>query len=972
MKTWKRVLSLTLATTLSASLLAGVASADFEDVPVTHEYESAVSLLTSLGVIKGFDDGTFKPDLEITREQFTKILYSIMTGSDNADMYRGQSPFPDVDEERWSAPYINWAKNLGIVHGDDTGDFSPERNVTFAEASKMFVTAIGYDAKNYSFPYGFIDKAQSTGLFEDVVAPSANEYATRGEISQMGENAIFTEAPRFSVTNGTLVTFQTPAQKVFEIVDEKVTLEATSSNALNRTAFNNENQISLNDGTSEIVFDYNENVDEFLGQEVNVYYKDETKNGLSQDDEIINVSSVAQNSVYTVPAGAVSTSKTNSSKVVFTIDGREYSIDYSAATAVNMEDGSALTLSESIFEVRSGDSFQIVDQNGDGAAERIYKIDSVDTHVNYYDANKETIMLAKELTSITEMKDEDGNVIVSAYEGIAKDDNVNITASMQFVGDSIVKTYTIGETSVISGAKLTSVNGSTFYFDGEVMNYIPTVAVNSSVGGSTSNTVAGNLPSFKVGSTYDLYLDANGNIYKALLSNVTTISNEILVTDVSQVADGLGGISQMTITGTLADGTVKTMTVKLPSSHATVTNGADDHEVFDRVKGWADINGLYSTDAGFDGQNIAAVNNLFKYTANSEGEITALNAVSAIAGTGDTAVEVTDAATDAYTNVSHDQDFQSLYDSANNRIGFIENETLVYIVNTSTGAVSIVKGSDLPEFVGADNVNMVEAVIDGALGRGSITKLVISKAGALVAAGDSENMLVTDITVTAGDTDGEVIFKLDVLRDGVETTIETGSIASTDAIWTNASGNTVSLETAMSNAGAVNSTMMGYVNVTFDGNGKIDSIKSLQKDAAIANVGDAAWDQGIIADILKNGLAVHGTFTMNYNTNPTADTIASVDNAQDVLVFADDVKFYTIDGTPTGGDVVSSGYVAGDAVKIGNSVAAVPTTIDVLIESTNIGQSGGIHFFVDYVLENTRDGVRVTEVYFYTNPVEMN
>ena len=76
MKNIKRVLCLVLTLLMVASTVSVFAA--FSDVPTTASYEKAVSALSQLGIIKGYDDGTFKPDNDVTRAEFTAMLMRTM------------------------------------------------------------------------------------------------------------------------------------------------------------------------------------------------------------------------------------------------------------------------------------------------------------------------------------------------------------------------------------------------------------------------------------------------------------------------------------------------------------------------------------------------------------------------------------------------------------------------------------------------------------------------------------------------------------------------------------------------------------------------------------------------------------------------------------------------------------------------------------------------------------------------------
>ena len=72
-KNLKKVISAVIALTVSASS-AAFAAPNFSDVADTASYAQAVNTLAALGVIKGYEDGSFKPDNNITRAEAVTLL----------------------------------------------------------------------------------------------------------------------------------------------------------------------------------------------------------------------------------------------------------------------------------------------------------------------------------------------------------------------------------------------------------------------------------------------------------------------------------------------------------------------------------------------------------------------------------------------------------------------------------------------------------------------------------------------------------------------------------------------------------------------------------------------------------------------------------------------------------------------------------------------------------------------------------
>lgn len=186
--------ALLLAAALLLSTAAG--AAPFTDVAEGDPYAEAIGELARLSVLNGFEDGSYRPQSTYTREQFAKILYVLTHGEDSAPA-PAADPFPDVVAGRWSAGYIGWARELEVVGGREDGLFHPTDSVTFAEAAKMFLVALGHSTAGYTFPDSYMDAAEQLGLFAGIDQVQANAPALRGPVAQMGYNALTAEAPRF-------------------------------------------------------------------------------------------------------------------------------------------------------------------------------------------------------------------------------------------------------------------------------------------------------------------------------------------------------------------------------------------------------------------------------------------------------------------------------------------------------------------------------------------------------------------------------------------------------------------------------------------------------------------------------------------------------------------------------------------------------------------------------------------------------
>lgn len=103
-------------------------SSGYPDVKTGDWFNNAVSTLSNAGIIAGYEDGSFRPNGYITRAEFATIAARFFDVT-----YNGKDLFPDISGH-WAKDYINQAANKGFVNGYEDGTFKPDRNITRAEA----------------------------------------------------------------------------------------------------------------------------------------------------------------------------------------------------------------------------------------------------------------------------------------------------------------------------------------------------------------------------------------------------------------------------------------------------------------------------------------------------------------------------------------------------------------------------------------------------------------------------------------------------------------------------------------------------------------------------------------------------------------------------------------------------------------------------------------------------------------------
>ena len=116
----------------------------YSDVKAGDWFNNAVSTLSNAGIIAGYEDGSFRPNGYITRAEFATIAARFFDAT-----YSGKDLFPDIDGH-WAKDYINQAANKGFVNGYEDGTFRPDRNITRAEAVTLVNRTLDrHPDKNY-------------------------------------------------------------------------------------------------------------------------------------------------------------------------------------------------------------------------------------------------------------------------------------------------------------------------------------------------------------------------------------------------------------------------------------------------------------------------------------------------------------------------------------------------------------------------------------------------------------------------------------------------------------------------------------------------------------------------------------------------------------------------------------------------------------------------------------------------------
>lgn len=174
--------------------LALASTTQFTDLPPNHTAYPAVQYLVEHNVIHGYDNNTFLPERILTRAEALKI--SLLASSANIGN-SANAEFQDIPSDSWLKPYVGFAVMKGIIKGYDDHTFRPDQNISRAEGVKVLFSSFEVklpnqahqaysDIKedNWFFPYASF--LQEHNLWNaDTVLFEPNQGLTRAEIATL-------------------------------------------------------------------------------------------------------------------------------------------------------------------------------------------------------------------------------------------------------------------------------------------------------------------------------------------------------------------------------------------------------------------------------------------------------------------------------------------------------------------------------------------------------------------------------------------------------------------------------------------------------------------------------------------------------------------------------------------------------------------------------------------------------------------
>lgn len=380
----KKMLSLLLAAVFAIAMMVPTAfAAQFSDVPESYRYYEAVENLAARGIIDGMGDGTFAPDANVKRDEFAKIVCIGLMSTGEVAPAAGAG-FTDVADDRWSSGYIKVAAAAGIINGMGDGTFAPEDPVTYEQAIKMLVCALGYDIQAQQrggYPSGYLSMAGVLGLLKGVSDGAVGQAANRGLIAKLVDNSLTIEI--FDPITGTTSGSVSERDDQQSVKGQVVSVYGATIYA-GETSSCGKKQIEIQKGNDRVIYSIDSlnisNINDYLGRMVTAYYKDEAG---ADYYEITNLSlQKGRNTTTQIDLNSIETYSNTEIEYLPSVDD-----DYETASidsgAIVMYNGVATTTSLSKLldnNLQKSGEITLLDTAGSGSASIVF-LKTYDTYV---------------------------------------------------------------------------------------------------------------------------------------------------------------------------------------------------------------------------------------------------------------------------------------------------------------------------------------------------------------------------------------------------------------------------------------------------------------------------------------------------------------------------------------------------------------------------------------------------------------
>ena len=548
-------------------MFAGAAFTDSADIKVDTE---VVDTLVSLGVVNGYDDGSFKPNGTVTRAEMAKMIYVLRTGNSDASAYNDdKTSFTDIGSH-WARGYIKYCQSLGIIAGKSNTKFCPNDKVTAQEAAKMLLVTLGYDATkaglvgtNWAAKTNAL--ADENGLLEDVntsfTAACPRQYAAQLIYNTIDTPTVvwrddaYTNVTLLGTDNKTVGEKYMGLQKWIGIFEGDSNIVSANDGQITvRGSIDGQHKTSTWNGTPNgdaAAFKYDLSND-YVGQEVSVLFKDGstgTKNQPDDKDVIFGIYVTGNTSVVNAIADDIDDDYNTAGKV--SVDDKAYKValtgsiikNYDAtnqkSTWANKADGVAAIEG---LSAKTGDTVKFI-LNENNEITTVYVVNYHITKVTAVNSNKVSL---KNVASI----DIDDNDI---YDGVKKDDVVVYTKL--YDNNNSDATFVVTKAEAVTG-KLTGYKGTAsstekVTVDGKVYSTMNKTLVSGLTDDDKTTFTSGD-----INDNATLYM-VNG--FVGCVDMPDSASNYAYVESIG--SGSVGGADEFKMKVMLADGSEKLVTV---------------------------------------------------------------------------------------------------------------------------------------------------------------------------------------------------------------------------------------------------------------------------------------------------------------------------------------------------------------------------------------------------------------------------
>ena len=668
-------------------MFAGAAFTDSADIKVDTE---VVDTLVSLGVVNGYDDGSFKPNGTVTRAEMAKMIYVLRTGNSDASAYNDdKTSFTDIGSH-WARGYIKYCQSLGIIAGKSNTKFCPNDKVTAQEAAKMLLVTLGYDATKAGLTgAGWASKtnalADENGLLEDVntafTAACPRQYAAQLIYNAIDAKTVVWRDNAYIDESATGHPNKTVGEKYMNLSKVEGVLVASGKAGINSQSTAKEDSLAVNvlgtvDGVAETTYNYVADVTftkvakdytALLGQVVKVLYKNGDKS------KVYGVFATDDNNV--LAGNSEDLERKTDSKVKF--DGTEYDVAASTTVVVNGVGTTGKTSKELAAAADkykdTAATFSLVDNNDDDKYDVLIVVNPSVEKVTYSGSTS--------ITAGKSYKYADENIA----DGIKKDDYVAIVDKAATKDGK----YAITKAETVTG-KIEAIKGT-----------------DVKVGGTWYKTAdnADIEDNYSLNDVFTLAV-VNGFVYHAEQGD-EAISNDkvILATKVDAPKTAVDSIAEGTqkIKALFADGTEKEITVAQYSKYTAGTGFAAYTDMSDSNK--IEKNHLYTFTTKSNGDyklkdidptkydgtlsNIAKIDDGKAYNSSSPASTMRFAdaaAIFVVPGNGDDAKVITGKALGTWKNISNITNATTLYGKKDG--GIVYANVGVVVMNSSAAAPS--------------------------------------------------------------------------------------------------------------------------------------------------------------------------------------------------------------------------------------------------------------------------------------------